>query len=304
MTPTSAPAASEREILVSGATGQQGGAVAQSLLKRGFRVRGLSRDPSQKPEGVDSRIQWVQGSLHDPKSLATALEGAHGFFLVTTPFTVAWGQPPDVEGEARAGTTALETAKRVGTPHVVLSTIRGAGQVTGPTGIPHFDSKVKIERQAQALGVPTTFLRPTFFMENMFQPWTLQGLRAAGVVSVPMKPTTKIPMVAVQDIGEIAARAFEHPDRRIGTGVELAGDEKTYPEMVASLSQRLGVPGRFVEMSDKDALQNVGEDMLRMYRGFDRGGFGIDVPALEREWDLHMTRFDDLLKQAKLPPAQ
>jgi len=288
-------------ILVAGATGQQGGAAAQSLLKRGFSVRGLSRDPSKKPDGMDGRIQWVKGSLHDPKSLESALQGAHGFFVVTTPFTVAWGQPPDIEGEIRAGTVALETAKRVKTPHVVLSTIRGAGQQTEPTGIPHFDSKVKIEQHARSLGVPLTTIRPSFFMENMFQPWTMQGLRTAGVVSVPIKPTTKVPMVAVRDIGEITARAFEQPDRRIGTGVDLQGDEKTYPEMVEMLSRRLGVPGRFVEMSDKDALQNLGEDMLRMYRGFDYGGFGLDLAALEREWDIKMTRFEDLLKEAKLP---
>jgi len=300
MATKSAQANSERVILVAGATGQQGGAVAQSLLKRGFSVRGLSRDPSKKPEGLDGRIRWVQGSLHDPKSLESALEGTHGFYVVTTPFTVAWGQPPDIDGEIRAGTVALETAKRVKTPHVVLSTIRGAGQVSGPTGIPHFDSKVKIEKQARATGVPLTILRPSFFMENMFQPWTLQGLRTAGVVSVPIKPTTKVPMVAVRDIGEIAARAFEHPDRRIGSSVDLAGDEKTYPEMVEMLSRRIRVPGRFVEMSDKDALQNVGDDMLRMYRGFDYGGFGLDVAALEREWAIKMTRFEDLLKETKL----
>jgi len=300
MTPRPAQANSERVILVAGATGQQGGAVSRSLLKRGFSVRGLSRDLSKKPEGLDRRIQWVQGSLLDPKSFESALEGAHGFFVVTTPFTVAWGQPPDIEGEIRAGTVALETAKRVKTPHVVLSTIRGAGQVTGSTGIPHFDSKVKIEQQARSLGVPLTTIRPSFFMENMFQPWTMQGLRTAGVVSVPIKPTTKVPMVAVRDIGEIAARAFEHPERRIGSAVDLAGDEKTYPEMVEMLSRHLSVPGRFVEMSDKDALQNVGEDMLRMYRGFDYGGFGLDVAALEREWEIKMTRFMDLLKETKL----
>jgi uncharacterized protein YbjT (DUF2867 family) len=253
---------------------------------------------------MDGRIEWVQGSLHDPKSLESALRGAHGFFVVTTPFTVAWGQPPDIEGEVRAGTIALETAKRVKTPHVVLSTIRGAGQQTGPTGIPHFDSKVTIEQKARSLQVPVTFVRPSFFMENMFQPWTMQGLRTAGVVSVPLKPSTKVPMVAVHDIGEIAARAFEQPDRRIGTGVDLQGDERTYPEMVEMVSRRLGVPGRFVEMSDKDALQNLGEDMLRMYRGFDYGGFGLDVAALEREWDIKMTRFEDLLRQIKFPPLQ
>jgi len=293
------PARTDREILVSGATGQQGGSVARSLLKRGFTVRGLTRDPSKKPEGSDPRIRWVQGNLHDPKSLESALRGAHGFFVVTTPFTGGWGAPPDTEGEVRAGTVALESAKRVQTAHVVLITILGAGRASGPTGIPHFDSKIRIEQQARSLGVPTTFVRPSFFMDNMLQPWTLQSFRS-GVVSVPIRPDTKVPMVAVRDIGEIVARAFEHPERRIGAAAELQGDARTYPEMVDLVSRRLGLPAKFVEMNDRDALQQFGEDMLRMYRGFDRGGFGVDVAALEREWDVKMTRFEDLLQDAKV----
>jgi uncharacterized protein YbjT (DUF2867 family) len=303
MSATSVQANSEREILVAGATGQQGGAVAQSLLKRGFIVRGLSRDASKKPKGLDGRIKWMQGDLQDTRGLESALHGVHGFYVVTTPFAGGWGRPPDIEGEIRAGTVALETAKRLKTPHVVLSTIRGVGQATGPIGVPHFDSKVKIEQQARSLGVPITFVRPSFFMENLFQAWTLQAFRT-GIVSVPIKPETKIPMVAVRDIGEIVARAFEQPERRIGTGVDLQGDEKTYPEIVQLISRRLGVQARFVEMSDQDALQSIGEDMQRMYRAFDYGGFGVDVSALEREWDIKMTRFDDLLKETKLTTTE
>jgi uncharacterized protein YbjT (DUF2867 family) len=294
MSATTASTNSNREILVSGASGQQGGAVARSLVKRGFTVRGLTRDVSKKPKTQDDRIRWVQGDLHDAASLEPALRGAHGFYVVTTPFAGGFGRPPDVDGEIRAGTVALETAKRLQTPHVVLSTIRGAGQQAQPTGVPHFDSKIKIEQVARSLDVPITFVRPTFFMENMFQAWTLQGLRA-GTVSMPVKPETKIPMVAVRDIGEIVARAFEQPGQRIGTGVELQGDEKTYPEMVELISGKLGVQARFVEMSDQAALQTIGEDLLRMYRAFDHV-VQVDVPALEREWDIQMTRFGDLVR--------
>jgi len=288
---------------VAGATGQQGGAVARSLLKRGFKVRGLSRDLSKKSEGRDDRIHWVQGDLQDAKSLESALQGAHGFYVVTTPFAGGFGRPPDIEGEVRAGTVAMETAKRVKTPHVVLSTVMGIRGLTGPTGIPHLDSKLKIEQRARALGVPITFVRPSFFMENLFQPWALEPLRS-GVVSLPVKPTTRIPMVSVRDIGEIVARAFEQPERRIGSEVDLQGDTKTYPEVVELMSHRLGTPARFVEMSDEDALQHVGEDMRRMYRGFDRGVPEIDVAELEREWTIKMRRVADLLAETKFPSPQ
>jgi uncharacterized protein YbjT (DUF2867 family) len=289
-----------REILVAGATGQQGGAVARSLLARGFRVRGLSRDPSKRPDGLDERITWVRGDLHDANSLETALRGTQGFYFVTTPFTGGWGAPPDIEGEIRAGTVALETAQRMKTPHVVLSTVLGVGQTKEPIGIPHFDSKLKIEQEARSLGIPITFVRPAAFMENQFQPWSLQSY-PTGVVSFPLRPSTKVPMVAVRDIGEIVARAFEQPERRIGTGVDVQGDAKTFPEVVELISRQLGTRTRFVEMSDQDARQRLGEDMLRMYRGFDHGVFTVDISGLEREWGIRMTRFEELLKETKLP---
>lgn len=284
-----------REILVAGATGQQGGAVARSLLKRGFTVRGLTRDPAKRTATADPRVHWVRGDLHDPASLEAALRGTDGFFVVTTPFVGGLGAPPDTAGEVRAGTGALEAAKNARTPHVVLSTVMGLRGRTAPIGVPHLDSKLQIEQHARALGLPITIVRPSFFMENLFQPWSMGPLRA-GTVSLPVKPTTRIPMVAVGDIGEIAARAFEEPQRRIGTEVDLQGDTKTYPEVVEELSSRLGVPARFVEMSDEDAARYLGEDMQRMYRGFDRGVPQVDVAALERDWTIRMTRFAELLK--------
>jgi len=284
---------------VAGATGQQGGAVARSLLKRGFTVRGLTRDPSKKPEGLDGRIDWVQGDLQVAGTLETALQGADGFYIVTTPFAGGFQKPPDIEGEIRAGTVALETALRAKTPHVVLSTVMGIRGQTQPTGIPHLDSKMKIEQRARTLGVPITIVRPSFFMENLFQPWVLEPFKT-GVVSLPVKPSTKLSMVSVRDIGEIVARAFEQPDRRIGTEVDLQGDTKTYPEVVELMAHRLGTPARFVEMSDENALKYLGKEMQRMYRGFDRGMPTIDVAGLERDWDIKMTRFEDLVKETGL----
>jgi uncharacterized protein YbjT (DUF2867 family) len=294
-----ARANSPGEILVAGVTGQQGGAVAQSLLRRGFSVRGLSRDPSKRPKGLDERIHWVQGNLQDAGSLEPALRGVDGFYIVTTPYVGGFERPPDIEGEVRAGTVALETAKKSKTPLVVLSTVMGIRGQTKPTGIAHLDSKMKIEQRARELNVPITIVRPSFFMENLLQPWMLEPFRT-GTVSIPVKPSTKLTMVSVRDIGEIVARAFEHPDRRVGAEVELQGDSKTYPEIVELMSHRLGIPARFVEMSDEDAVKNLGKDMLRMYRGFDRGMPTLDIAELEREWDIKMTRFADLVKETEL----
>lgn len=289
-----------RTVLVSGVTGQQGGAVARSLLHRGFAVRGLSRNPpTHAPEGL-ANARILRGDLQDARSLARALKGADGFFIVTTPFARGWDQPPDLEAEVRAGVVALEGAKKAGTSHVVLSTVAGVGSATGPTGIGHFDSKARIEDAARRTGVPLTVVRPSYFMENHLNPWALQGIRG-GVIGLPVQPATRIQMVAVRDIGEIVARAFLDPGRRIGTAVDLAGDKKTLPEVADLFSRRLGIPVRFVPTPDEEAKARWGEDALNMYHAFDRGTPPIDIPALERTWGIRMTRFEDLLRDATIP---
>ncbi|HKN07361.1 MAG TPA: NmrA/HSCARG family protein [Thermoplasmata archaeon] len=291
----------KKTILVSGVTGAQGGAVAQSLLHRGFTVRGLSRDPSKLAPSRFAGITMVKGDLLENRSLIGALHGVDGFFIVTTPFIAGWGQPPNIDSEIKAGFTALEAAKEAGTSHVVLSTVASAGFVHEPTGIGHFDSKVRIEEKARQLSVPLTIVRPSYFMENHLNPWALQGIRG-GAISMPVKTTTRIQMVAVRDIGEIVARAFESPEKRIGTAADLAGDKKTLPEVADLFSKKLGVPVKYVEMADSQAAQQLGEDALNMYRGFDRGVPNIDIPALEQDWAIRMTRLEDLFRETELTP--
>jgi uncharacterized protein YbjT (DUF2867 family) len=293
------PSSPRKTILVSGVSGNQGGAVARSLVQRGFAVRGLSRDPSKVKLAGELGIEVMKGDLRDRKSLDKALMGVDGFFIVTTPFAGGWGQPPDLEGEVKAGFTALEAAKAAGVHHVVLTTVASAGSVNGPTGIGHFDSKVRIEAKARELGVPITIIRPAYFMENQLRSWGLESIKN-GNVSMPVKPTTVIQMVAVRDIGEIAARAFENPVESIGRAVDLAGDKKTLPEIVELISQKLGVNATFSQMPDQVALKQLGEDAFRMYKGFDRGTPEIDIPAIETEWNVRLTRFEDLLKETDL----
>ena len=134
-------------------------------------------------------ITMVKGDLLENRSLIGALHGVDGFFIVTTPFVAGWGQPPNIDSEVKAGFTALEAAEEAGTSHVVLSTVASAGFVHEPTGIGHFDSKVRIEEKARKLSVPMTIVRPSYFMENHLNPWSLQGIRG-GAISMPVKPTT------------------------------------------------------------------------------------------------------------------
>jgi uncharacterized protein YbjT (DUF2867 family) len=148
-----------RLILVSGATGQQGGAVARSLLGRGIGVRALTRDP-EKPEAkelVDLGAEVASGDLEDRSSIERVLDGVHGVFSVQQSWETG------VEGEIRQGVLLADAAKAAGVDHYVYSSV---GSAHRETGIPHFESKWEVEEHVRGSGVPYTVLRPVFFMQN------------------------------------------------------------------------------------------------------------------------------------------
>src|SRR5438445_2328216 len=285
-----------KTIHVGGATGQQGGYVARALMKRGHRVRGLTRNPEKIKELKGLGLEGVRGDLTDKASLAPALRGVDAFFIVTTPFRPDFSV--DVETEVVQGTTAIDAAKAARVPHVVLSSVASAD---GGTGIPHFESKATVERHLKGSGLRYTITRPVAFMDNYARPWILPQLQA-GVLTQPMPSTTRPQIVAVRDIGEIVARAIEAPARAAGKTVELAGDSLTMADIATRLSAKLGHPVRYVEQPDQEVLQGMGEDGMRMFRFFREKGYDVDIAALEREWGYRMTRFDEFLKDAVFTP--
>ena len=170
---------SDKLIVVTGATGQQGGATARHLLAQGWRVRAFVRDPI-KPAAQElaaKGAELVQGDLDDRASLDRALSGAYGAFSVQT-----FMGPEGPIGEARQGMVLADAAKAAGIQHLVYTSVGGAER---KSGLPHFESKWQIEEHIRSLGLPATILRPVFFMENLRSPW--MGPRD-GVLAVALRP--------------------------------------------------------------------------------------------------------------------
>lgn len=284
--------AETKTFLVAGVTGKQGGAVARSLVGRGHTVRGLVRDPT-KARALAKGIEGVQGDLTDKGSLTAALKGAEGFFIVTTPFRPDFSV--DTAAEVRQGTTAVDAAKAVSVPHVVLTSVASADQ---GTGIPHFESKAQVERHLGASGLTATIVRPVSFMENILSPWMAPAIKG-GSLPLPIPAKANYQMVATKDIGEIVARAFERPRVAAGRTVELAGDEMAAGDLAVRLSKKVGHPVGYHEVPEEEVRRTMGDDAVKMYRWFRKTGYHVDIPALEREWGYPMTRFDEFLAQAR-----
>lgn len=265
-------------ILVSGATGQQGGAVLRHLREKGFAVRALTRHPDQPNARalVGQGTEVVRGDLNDPASLMRVVEGVHGIFSVQN-----LGE--GVEREITEGKNLVDAARRSGVNHFVYSSV---GSADRQTGIPHFDSKFRIEQHLRDSGVRHTILRPVFFMEN----WLNMGDGIEqGTIALPLDPDTRLQMIAVDDIGIFATMAFERPGHWEGRAVDLAGDEVSMTEVAQAIGRMVGRIVRYSQVPWADFEKTAGRDMTLMFRWFQDVGFLVDIGALRQEHPNMMT---------------
>ncbi len=270
--------ADQRTILITGATGKQGGAVIRALAGKGFDLRAMTRHPDGEAAralaGTGARV--VRGDLDDPASLRAALAGAWGVFAVQNTWEAG------VEREEEQGKRMATLAREAGVQHFVYTSV---GSAHRHTGIPHFENKARIEEAVRSLQFPSqVIIRPVFFMENLTSPFFLNG----DTIYTALDPATVLQMIAVEDIGRYGARTFTDASRLNRREIDLAGDAVTMTEAAKTLAAALGRPIEFVRIPIEQVRQNS-EDSAIMLEWFDRVGFDADIPALEREFGVTST---------------
>jgi uncharacterized protein YbjT (DUF2867 family) len=280
-------------ILITGATGHQGGAIARELLSKGRKVRAMTRHP-EGATAAELKVlgaEIVAGNLDDAASLERALQGAWGAFAVQNTWEAG------VQREEEQGIRFAEIARRAGIHHLVYSSVASADK---KTGIPHFDNKARVEAKVRSLGFPShVILRPVFFMENLASPSFLPGLQE-GALAMGIKPETRLQMIAVQDIGRYGAWAFERHADLNGRGIDIAGDEMTMPEAARVLSGAMGREIRFVQVPIED-VRKFSDDFATMLEWFDRVGYSADIAARSAESGIRPTPFREWAKSVTWP---
>jgi uncharacterized protein YbjT (DUF2867 family) len=268
-------------ILVTGATGKQGGALIHELAGKGFRLRAMTRRPdgeaAQKLRAAG--VEVVAGDLNDEASLKRALSGAWGVFAVQNTWEAG------VEGEEEQGKRLARLAKDAGVQHYVYASV---GSADRRTGIPHFDNKARIEDTVRSLTFPSyAIYRPVFFMENLTSPFFLNG----DAIYSALDPATILQMIAVADIGKYAARLFVDADRLNGREIDIAGDARTLPETVEVLGRAAGRPIKYVQVPLEEIRKNS-EDFAIMLDWFNRVGYDVDIEGTAREFGITPTRLE------------
>ncbi|WP_067969603.1 NmrA family NAD(P)-binding protein [Nocardiopsis trehalosi] len=300
-----------RPVLVTGATGQQGGATARALLAAGVPVRALVRDPgsAQARSVAALGAETVAGDLDDRDSLVRAARGARAVFSVQLPDPASgW-----VDGEVAQGTNLIAAARAAGVPQFVHTSISGADARTLAPGWaegrwdatvgPVLTAKAAIQARVREAGFPRwTIICPGTFMENFLPanrflfPRGIEG----GLVTL-VKPATRLALVAVADIGATAAAAIADPERFHRVELELAGDHLSMAEITRTLSEVLGrrleVPDMTLEEARAAGLHptGAGHDWMNAVPQVGRPeharALGLDVTSFEKWTRGHADAF-------------
>lgn len=252
-------------VLVTGATGRQGGATARALRAAGVPVRALVRDPAtDRAKAVEALgAELVTGDLHDRDSVVRAAKGARAVFSVQMPAMTE--ESVDFDGEVAQGVNLIEGAKAAGVPQFVHTSVSGAGRHTEAPGwaegrwasvAPAMSAKSAIQDRLRAAGFPHwTLLKPAFFMANFLPSMAYLFPRGieGGLVTL-LNPRTRVSLVAEDDIGRAAAAAIAAPERFDGVELELASDYLSMTEIAEVLSRALGTEVSAPDMTEEEAV--------------------------------------------------
>ncbi|NBE93250.1 NmrA/HSCARG family protein [Nonomuraea sp. KC401] len=295
-------------VLVTGATGKQGGATARALRAAGVPVRALVRDPAaDRARAVEALgAELVTGDLHDRESLIQAAKGARAVFSVQiAPLTAG---AFDFDAEVAQAVNLIEGAKAAGVPQFVQTSTSGAGRHTempgGEAVALTLNAKAAIEEHVRTAGFPHwTILKPSYFMENFLPSMAFLFPRgvAGGLVSV-IKPQTRVSLVATDDIGRAAAAAITTPERFDRVSLELASDYLPMTEIAAILSRALGTPLSAPDMTEEQALAAGMPAMGVSHKWLNASGSPAR-PAYAREFGLSLTGLEEWAREHLRPEA-
>jgi uncharacterized protein YbjT (DUF2867 family) len=224
-------------ILVTGATGLQGGSVARHLLNaEEYEVRAVTRSPdSDRARALeDAGAEIVAADLGDPDSLTAVLEGCTGAFGVTN----FWEH---LDGEFEHGKNLVDAARAVELPYLVMSTLPSVKAVDPDLDVPHFETKARIEHYARDVGVPATFIHVAFYYENFLSYFPPRRREDGSYLFGFPQGDTPLATVAVEDLGGVVLGLVNNRERWLGATVGAVGDDlppAAYAEIMRSILGR------------------------------------------------------------------
>ncbi len=264
-----------KTIFVTGGTGNQGGAVAKNLLQNGFKVKVLTR----KPESANAQIlkklnaEIIKGDLDMPDTFSGYLKGVDGIFSVQF--------SGNVKKEVKQGVALADVAKQNNIRHFVYTSVAPAEM---HTGIPHFESKLIIEKHIKSIGIPYTIIRPSELFENFLIPMVKKGI-LKGKLTSPFTKDVLHQYTSADDVGKTSVKIFSDPEKYIGQTITLATDEMNLSKSAEIFSGVLEKPVKYQKLPLFIVRIVMGKNLYMMFKYINKNGgdFIKDLDAIKNE---------------------
>jgi uncharacterized protein YbjT (DUF2867 family) len=252
-------------ILITGATGAQGGSVARALLRdHKFTVRILTRNPfSEKAIALrNAGAQVVQGDLDDTFSLLRAMKDCYGVYGVTN-FWEHYAK------EFSQGENLIHAVQKSGIKHFVMHAMPNYYRISnGNYAVPQYDLKAELQGYAEWLDVPATFVHLSFYYENFLNMFPLQKDENGGYCFGFPQGNTPLAAVSVEDVGGLVKAVFDNPSKYIGRTVTAVGANDSCSDYADVMSEVLGrkISYKYVKRDEYAAYNFPGaEEIASMF---------------------------------------
>jgi uncharacterized protein YbjT (DUF2867 family) len=306
---------SKKIITVFGATGAQGGGLARAILSdknSEFSVRAVTRDTNSDKAKELAKLgaEVVAADVDDAKSVQRVLKGAYGAYFVT----FYWAHFSPEKEKAQAENFA-EAAKAEGLQHVIWSTLEDTREwvplhsdqmptLMGKYKVPHFDAKGEGDKKFIELGVPTTFLRASFYWDNFiyFGAGPKKGPDGKYYLTFPLDDK-KMGGIASEDIGKCAYGIFKKGKELIGKTIGIAGEHLTGQEMAVAMSKVIGQEIIYNNVTPETyrAFGFPGSDdlgnMFQFYRDFEKDVNGVRDISATKQLNPELKNFEQWLSE-------
>lgn len=264
-----------KKIFVTGATGNQGGAVARNLSSKGFLVKALVRNPAAAKLKPHGSLEIIKGDLDDPASYRSHLKDVDGVFCN---LVYKYG----IDKEIKQGIELVNASKENNIEHFVYSSVIGCDL---NTGIPHWDSKFKIEHYLKASGMSYTILRPASLYENMLIP-EVKSRILKGKLVLPTQKNTVQQFISSEDIGKIVTLIFSDLEKYRGRTITLAAEQMNGEQLASTFSKAMGREIKFQQLPMLITRLVMSRDLTKMFRWINNNDacFVKDMQALQNEF--------------------
>lgn len=263
-------------VFVTGATGNQGGAVARALINNNHKVVALTRNKESAAANELAKLgaEIIEGSLDAPQRLIDTLKRVDTLFLMGSPLETS------VEQETAQGIAIADAAKAANVGHLVYSSVANADK---NTGIPHFESKYNVEQYIRSLDIPFTICAPVAFMENVVAPWSIDAFKAHKIVQA-LPGEIKLLQVSLRNLGEFVADIIEKRADVFGQRFDIAGDEVSGNEMANILTNATQQTISY-ESFPVSELRKFNDDMATMFEWLADAGYDVDMHKLHHRFN-------------------